>query len=217
MVLAPGDLNLTFKSYVRDPVTLRLEDDHVVAIEGEGLDADLLRSHLAAFGEEDAYAVSHVGWGMNHGARWDYLPLYDRSQVNGTEARAFAGNVLFSTGANENAGRFTRAHFDLPLRRCTVTLDGRAVVTPACCATSSADGVERPLAAAGVAVEPRPLALERRRGGQDVGIGLTPADDLQAHGQAVGEARRHAGRGVAREVREVRHAPADQAASPARR
>jgi 2,5-dihydroxypyridine 5,6-dioxygenase len=128
VVLAPGDLNLTFKSYVRDAVTLRLEADHVVAIEGDGLDADLLRSHLAAFGEEDAYALSHVGWGMNHGARWDYLPLYDRSQINGTEARAFAGNVLFSTGANENAGRFTRAHFDLPLRRCTVELDGRVVV-----------------------------------------------------------------------------------------
>jgi 2,5-dihydroxypyridine 5,6-dioxygenase len=128
VVLAPGDLNLTFKSYVREAVTLRIEDDHVVAVEGDGLDADLLRSHLAAFGERDAYAVSHVGWGMNTAARWDYLPLYDRSQHNGTEARAFAGNVLFSTGANENAGRFTRAHFDLPLRGCTVTLDGRPVV-----------------------------------------------------------------------------------------
>ena len=40
----------------------------------------------------------------------------------------WVGNVLFSTGANENAGRFTRAHFDLPLRRCTVELDGRVVV-----------------------------------------------------------------------------------------
>ena len=94
----------------------------------EGSDAELLRSNLDAFGDEDAYAVSHVGWGMNHAARWDYLPLYDKSQINGTEARAFAGNFLFSTGANENAGRFTRAHFDLPLRGCTVTLDGRAVV-----------------------------------------------------------------------------------------
>jgi 2,5-dihydroxypyridine 5,6-dioxygenase len=127
VVLAPLDLNLTFKEYVRTAVTLRIADDRVVAVEG-GSDAELLRSHLDAFGDEDAYAVSHVGWGMNHAARWDYLPLYDKSQINGTEARAFAGNFLFSTGANENAGRFTRAHFDLPLRGCTVTLDGRAVV-----------------------------------------------------------------------------------------
>jgi 2,5-dihydroxypyridine 5,6-dioxygenase len=128
VVLAAGDVNLTFKDYVREAVALRVADDRVVAVEGDGLDADLLRSHLAAFGEEDAYAVSHVGWGMNHAARWDYLPLYDKSQINGTEARAFAGNFLFSTGANENAGRFTRAHFDLPMRGCTVALDGRRVV-----------------------------------------------------------------------------------------
>lgn len=128
VVLAPGDLNLTFKNYVETPVTLVLERDHVVEIAGDGLDAELMRSYLSAFDEEEAYAVSHVGWGMNHGARWDFLPLYDRSQINGTEARAFAGGFLFSTGANENAGRFTRGHFDLPMRGCTVTLDGRVVV-----------------------------------------------------------------------------------------
>ncbi|MCY3804871.1 MAG: peptidase M29, partial [bacterium] len=33
------------------------------------------------------------------------------------------------TGANETAGRFCRGHFDLPMRNCTVTLDGEAVVS----------------------------------------------------------------------------------------
>jgi len=42
--------------------------------------------------------------------------------------RAFAGNFLWSTGANEVAGRFCRGHFDLPMRNCTVTLDGDPVV-----------------------------------------------------------------------------------------
>jgi 2,5-dihydroxypyridine 5,6-dioxygenase len=46
----------------------------------------------------------------------------------GTEARAFAGNFLYSTGANENAGRFTAGHFDLPMRSHTVTLDDQPVV-----------------------------------------------------------------------------------------
>ncbi|HUF85139.1 MAG TPA: hypothetical protein VMQ81_11165, partial [Acidimicrobiia bacterium] len=45
-----------------------------------------------------------------------------------TEIRAFAGNFLYSTGANEVAGRFCRGHFDLPMRHCTITLDGRPVV-----------------------------------------------------------------------------------------
>ena len=99
----------------------------VVAIEGDGYQTEMLKSYMSAF-DQDAYATSHVGWGMNPSALWDYLEMYDRSQVNGTEARAFEGNFLFSTGANENAGRFTRGHFDFPMRHCTVTLDGTVVV-----------------------------------------------------------------------------------------
>ena len=61
-------------------------------------------------------------------ARWDALVMYDKSHTNGTEQRAFAGNFLFSTGVNPQAGRTTRGHFDLPLRHCTIRLDGCAVV-----------------------------------------------------------------------------------------
>jgi 2,5-dihydroxypyridine 5,6-dioxygenase len=128
VVLAPGDANLTFKEYVRSPVRLTIAGDRVTAIDGDGLDADLLRSYLAAFDEAEAYAVSHIGWGLNDAARWDALAMVDKRETNGIELRAFAGNVLFSTGANENAGRHTRGHFDFPLRDCTVALDGDVVV-----------------------------------------------------------------------------------------
>lgn len=128
VVLAPGDVNLTFKEYVRDQVTLTVVDDYITAIEGSGVDAELFRSCLAAFDEPDAYAVSHVGWGMNTSARWEAMALWDKADHNGTELRAFAGNFLYSTGANEVAGRFCRGHFDLPMRSCTVTLDGNPVV-----------------------------------------------------------------------------------------
>ena len=53
---------------------------------------------------------------------------YDKAQVNGTELRAFAGNFVFSTGSNEHANRFCRGHFDRPMRRCTVQLDGVPVM-----------------------------------------------------------------------------------------
>lgn len=128
VVLAPGDVNLTFKEYVRDPVTLTVVDDYITAIEGNGVDAELFRSYLAAFDEPDAYAVSHVGWGMNTSARWEAMALWDKADHNGTELRAFAGNFLYSTGANEVARRYCRGHFDLPMRACTVTLDGNPVV-----------------------------------------------------------------------------------------
>ena len=53
---------------------------------------------------------------------------YNKAHVNGTEARAFAGNFLFSTGANETAGRYTEGHFDLPMRNCTIALDNEVIV-----------------------------------------------------------------------------------------
>ena len=61
-------------------------------------------------------------------ARWETTLLYDRRELWGTEARAFAGNFLYSTGANEHAGRFAAGHFDLPMRQCTIHLDDRLVV-----------------------------------------------------------------------------------------
>ena len=128
VVLAPGDINLTFKEYIREPITLTLVNDYVTEIAGEGHDAELMRSYLAAFDEADAYAISHIGWGMNQAARWESLAMWDKADLNGTELRAFAGNVVFSTGANETAGRFCRGHFDLPMRNCTVSLDGNIVV-----------------------------------------------------------------------------------------
>ncbi len=127
IVLAPGDINITFKHYVQDPITLTIEDDYVVAIEGKGYQAEMLKSYMSAF-DSDAYATSHIGWGMNPAARWDYLELYDRSQFNGTEARAFEGNFMYSTGANENAERFSVCHFDIPMRDCSVFLDDHQVV-----------------------------------------------------------------------------------------
>lgn len=128
LVLAQGDVNLTFKRYLEQPVTLTVESDYVTRIKGSNLDGDLMRSYIAAWGDREAYAVSHVGYGLNAAARWDSMALYDKRDFNGTELRAFAGNFLYSTGANEVAGRHTLGHFDLPLRHCTVTLDGAKVV-----------------------------------------------------------------------------------------
>ena len=128
LVMNEGDVNLTFKRYLEKPVVLTVENDFVTNIAGSSLDADLMRSYFAAWGDEAAYAVSHVGWGMNRGARWDSMAFYDKRDFNGTELRAFGGNFLYSTGANEVAGRHTLGHFDLPLKGCTVKLDGEAVV-----------------------------------------------------------------------------------------
>ncbi|MEJ2761396.1 MAG: peptidase M29, partial [Gammaproteobacteria bacterium] len=128
LVLDCGDINLTFKRYLESPVTLTIENDYVVRIEGSGTDAELTRRYFAAWGDREAYATSHVGWGLNRRARYEALILYDKNDTNGTELRCFAGNFLYSTGANEFAGRHTEGHFDLPVRNCSIALDGELVV-----------------------------------------------------------------------------------------
>lgn len=128
LVMAPGDINLTFKRYLASPIHLTFKDDYIVDLQGEGADAAMMRSYLAAWGDREAYAVSHVGWGMNPGARYEALTMYDQRDTNGTELRAVSGNFLFSTGANEFAGRYTAGHFDLPMMGTTIELDGVAVI-----------------------------------------------------------------------------------------
>jgi len=128
LVLDAGDINLTFKRYFERPVILTIYNDFVTHIEGEGTDAELMRRYWAAWNDKNAYAVSHVGFGMNPKARYEALTMYDKRDTNGTELRAFAGNFLFSTGANEFAGRYTEGHFDLPVRNCTIHLDDLCVV-----------------------------------------------------------------------------------------
>ena len=117
--------------------TMKLEPelraDFMAEVAGEDRPAsqvmrELMRSYIEAWGDREAYAVSHVGYGLCDAARWDSMALYDKRDFNGTELRAFAGNFLYSTGANETAGRYTRGHFDWPMRDCTVALDGAVVV-----------------------------------------------------------------------------------------
>jgi 2,5-dihydroxypyridine 5,6-dioxygenase len=128
LVLDRGDVNLTFKRYLQAPIRLTLEQDYVTRIEGDGPDAEMMRSYLAAWGDREAYAVSHVGFGMNPKARYEALAMYDQRDTNGTEIRAVAGNFLFSTGANEFAGRYTAGHFDIPVMKTTITVDNTVVV-----------------------------------------------------------------------------------------
>jgi len=140
VVLDVGDINLTFKRYIDAPVTLTVENDHVTSIDGPGLDATLMRGYYEGWRDPNAYAVSHVGWGLNPAARWDALTMYDKADINGTEMRAIAGSFLFSTGANEFANRFTNCHFDLPMRNCDIWVDDTHVVSSGALITSALGG-----------------------------------------------------------------------------
>ena len=129
VVLDRGDILLPMKDYVTEPIRLDIREGYVRAIEG-GLQADLLKEYMATFEDPEAYAVSHIGWGLQPRAQWSMLGHYNKETHIGMDARAFEGNFLWSMGPNNEAGgsRTTACHIDIPMRRCSVALDGTPTV-----------------------------------------------------------------------------------------
>ncbi|MGB6103845.1 MAG: 2,5-dihydroxypyridine 5,6-dioxygenase [Pusillimonas sp.] len=131
VVLRQGDILAAFKRYLQTEVALTVERGYVTKVEGSGMDADLLRTYIAGFHDPRAYAISHIGWGMNDAARWYHFEatrrLHDEHVMN---ALSFYGNVLFSLGPNVELGgdNDTACHLDIPMRGCNLTLDGTDIV-----------------------------------------------------------------------------------------
>ncbi|MDF0546100.1 leucyl aminopeptidase [Sphingobium sp. H39-3-25] len=138
VVLAPGDISMIFQQYFTSFVTLTVERGYVTKIAGDGLDAILLREYMASFNDHRAYAVSHIGWGMNEKARWHTMatnrlamsPAMQGSPELGVHALSFQGNVLFSLGPNSEVGgtNDTACHIDMPMRGCSLWLDDQLIV-----------------------------------------------------------------------------------------
>jgi len=125
IVIDEGDILLPFKRYATDRVTFTVEKGIVTKIEG-GWTAEYIRSFMETFNDPEAYYMAHVGWGLEHRASWTTLGLYDREAALSMDARCFEGNFLFSTGPNTEAGgtRATPCHLDIPLRGCSLSLNG---------------------------------------------------------------------------------------------
>jgi 2,5-dihydroxypyridine 5,6-dioxygenase len=131
VVLQPGDVLCAFKKYVESPVTLRVERGSVVDISGDGVDAQLIKDYIDSFQDPRAYAVSHIGWGLNEKARWyQFSVTRHLASEHVMNALAFYGNVLFSLGPNLEVGgtNDTACHLDLPMRHCSLWLDDEQIL-----------------------------------------------------------------------------------------
>lgn len=95
-----------------------------------GYEADVLRSYMERHQLPGIHPLSHFGWGLSHNAWWEAPGQYPSNTIEGQDGRAFAGNFLFSTGSNASGGgnRKTPCHIDMPMRGCTIRLDGAPVV-----------------------------------------------------------------------------------------
>ena len=128
VVIDRGDIIFPFKSYMRSPIRLEIEDGFIRDISGD-FDAEYLAKYIQDFDDPDGYAVSHLGWGLQPKAQWTALGIL-KDKTNGNDGRAYLGNFMFSTGPNNDAGgpRDTLCHLDIPMRNCTVLLDGKPMV-----------------------------------------------------------------------------------------
>lgn len=128
VVIDVGDMLFPFKMYVGSPIVLEIWDGSIRSIEG-GFEAKYLRRHIESYRDPGAYAVSHLGWGLQPKAKWTGLGMRDKFQSLGMDARAYYGNFLFSTGPNAEAGGSNNSpcHVDIPMAACSVSLDGEPI------------------------------------------------------------------------------------------
>ncbi len=86
IVIDRGDILLPQKNYVSDKITMNLSGGFVRSIEGD-VDAALLREFMEAYKDLEAYAIAHIGWGMQPRCYWHTLSLMDREATTGQDAR----------------------------------------------------------------------------------------------------------------------------------
>lgn len=129
IVLHEGDIIFPFKEFIRSDIHITVDKGWITNIEG-GFDAAHLSHFLASWNDPDAYAMAHIGWGLDEMALWNGISLINKESAIGQDGRAFYGNVLWSTGPNTDVGgsRNTPAHLDIAMKGASLFLDGEPMV-----------------------------------------------------------------------------------------
>jgi 2,5-dihydroxypyridine 5,6-dioxygenase len=126
IVLTAGDILLPFKEYVSTDIFLTVVDGRIEGISG-GPDASRLQQFFDDSDDQWARSLSHMGWGLMHTANWFATAMYSKHEIMGMDARAFAGNFLWSTGPHPFLGHESFAHLDIAMRGCSIDVDDTAV------------------------------------------------------------------------------------------
>jgi 2,5-dihydroxypyridine 5,6-dioxygenase len=132
VVIDSGDLLLDpILRYASEPIVLTIKKGYITDIAGGGAEGAIMRDFMKGFRDPKAYAVSHIGWGLDENARWTFLATSPAARDSlGVDGRCYYGNVLFSTGPNSELGgtNDTQCHLDIPLKNCSLFLDGRQIL-----------------------------------------------------------------------------------------
>jgi 2,5-dihydroxypyridine 5,6-dioxygenase len=129
IVLTEGDIIFPFKEFVRSEVRVTVKKGFITSIDGK-FDAAHLSHFMSSWNDPDAYAMAHIGWGLDEMALWNAISLFNKESAIGQDGRAFYGNILWSTGPNTDVGgtRNTPAHLDIAMKGASLYLDGEPIV-----------------------------------------------------------------------------------------
>ncbi|MGZ9190346.1 MAG: hypothetical protein ACXW39_09855, partial [Nitrospira sp.] len=123
LVLDPGDLLVTLKRVVAEPVVIEVTNGRITSIDGK-TEAVLLREWFAQWNDANAYVTSHIGFGCDPRAEVGSNNLMEWETIAGGMMIAFGANTLrFLGGSNRS-----RAHIDLVLRRTDFALDNEPIL-----------------------------------------------------------------------------------------
>jgi 2,5-dihydroxypyridine 5,6-dioxygenase len=129
LVLNTGDVIFHLGRFIDRPVTLEFVDGRVVDIRG-GLDAFLLREHLASYEDPNALLAGHIAWGTDHRAKWTApLAQFPEAGAGNADSEGYYGNVQIQIGSNND--QFFRgvnrsdAHIGMCILGANVELDGK--------------------------------------------------------------------------------------------
>lgn len=119
-----GDILYPLKRHAGEPIEFTIREGRVVEIAGAAAADELVR-FIDSYADPRAYAVSHIGWGLNPACLWSVDP-----PGIGMDGRACYGNVLFSMGPDTEFGgsNDTACHLDLPMRHCSLWLDDTQIL-----------------------------------------------------------------------------------------
>ncbi len=121
----PGDLIQEAQHLIRSPVRIEVEKGRITDVIGDSTDADICRTQLESLGDEHAYTVVELGWGMNLTRHATELGVFDPLRLAAGRGPLAAGRVNLRTAGSLDGGD---AGVTLSLADATVAIDDVEVI-----------------------------------------------------------------------------------------
>lgn len=132
LVLNVGDCIFALGRYVESPVQITIQNGKIITIDG-GLDAFLLRSHLASFQDENAWRIGHIAWGTDHRAIWTAAASqFPEPGISAADIESYYGNLQVEIGSNNDVAfqgkNATANHLGICMLDSYLSIDGQPII-----------------------------------------------------------------------------------------